>query len=90
MPIKLKEKSLDEMKKDAIKDSVDARGYAKGGMVKKPMGYAKGGMTFKPCAGCPSAAKCKSAGQCMKKNGSGKKPMGYAKGGMVQKMPKAC
>ncbi len=36
MPIKLKEKSLDEMKKDAIKDSVDARGYAKGGMVKKP------------------------------------------------------
>jgi len=35
MPIKAKEKSLDEMKKDAIKDSVDVRGYAKGGMVKK-------------------------------------------------------
>jgi hypothetical protein len=55
-----------------------------------PMGYAKGGMTFKPCAGCSSAAKCKSMGQCMKKSGAGKKPMGYAKGGMVQKMPKAC
>ena len=52
--------------------------------------YAKGGMTFKPCAGCPSVAKCKSMGQCMKKSGAGKKPMGYAKGGMVQKMPKAC
>jgi len=36
MPIKAKEKSLDEMKKDAIKNSVDVRGYAKGGMVKKP------------------------------------------------------
>ena len=76
MPIKLKEKSLDEMKKDAIKNSVDARGYAKGGMVKKPtakkapskpMGYAKGGMTFKPCAGCPSPAKCKAMGACMAK-----------------------
>ncbi len=78
MAIKLKEKSLDEMKKDAIKNSVDVRGYA------------KGGMTFKPCAGCSSAAKCKSMGQCMKKSGAGKKPMGYAKGVMVQKMPKAC
>ena len=71
MPIKLKSKSLDEMKKDAIKDSVDARGYAKGGMVKKPtakpMGYAKGGMTFKPCAACPNAAKCKAMGKCMAK-----------------------
>ena len=66
MPIKLKEKSLDEMKKDAIKDSVDARGYAKGGMVKKPtakgmkkggmvkkpMGYAKGGMVHKMPKAC--------------------------------------
>ena len=22
---------------------------------------------FKPCAGCPSPAKCKAAGKCMKK-----------------------
>jgi hypothetical protein len=35
--------------------------------AKKPMGYAKGGMTFKPCAGCPSPAKCKAMGKCMKK-----------------------
>lgn len=33
----------------------------------KPMNYAKGGMVFKPCAGCPSPAKCKAAGKCMKK-----------------------
>jgi hypothetical protein len=73
MPIKLKEKSLDDMKKDAISSSVDARGYKKGGMVKKPaakkpMGYAKGGMAFKPCAGCPNAAKCKAMGKCMAKS----------------------
>ena len=47
MPLKLKEKSLDEMKKDAISGSVAERGYKKGGMVKKPakkpMGYASGG-----------------------------------------------
>jgi hypothetical protein len=71
MPIKLKSKSLDEMKKDAISNSVAERGYKKGGMVKKPtakpMGYAKGGMTFKPCAACPNAAKCKAMGKCMAK-----------------------
>ena len=47
MPIKAKEKSLDEMKKDAIKNSVDVRGYAKGGMVKKPMSYKDGGKVMK-------------------------------------------
>ena len=36
MPLKLKEKTLDEMKKDAISNSVAERGYKKGGMVKKP------------------------------------------------------
>jgi hypothetical protein len=71
MPIKLKQKTLDEMKKDAISNSVAERGYKKGGIVKKapskPMGYAKGGMAFKPCAGCPNATKCKAMGKCMKK-----------------------
>jgi len=33
----------------------------------KPLAYKKGGMVFKPCAGCPSPAKCKAMGKCMKK-----------------------
>jgi len=51
MPIKLKEKSLDEMKKDAISSSVAERGYKKGGMPMKmkdgkkvPIFMNKGGM----------------------------------------------
>ena len=36
---------------------------------KKPMTYKKGGMVFKPCTNCPTPAKCKSAGKCMKKMG---------------------
>lgn len=28
---------------------------------------AKKKMMFKPCAGCPSPAKCKAMGKCMKK-----------------------
>ena len=51
MPIKLKEKSLDEMKKDAISNSVAERGYKKGGMPMKmkdgkkvPIFMNKGGM----------------------------------------------
>jgi hypothetical protein len=27
---------------------------------------------FKPCPGCPTPAKCKKAGKCMKKAGGGK------------------
>lgn len=54
-------------KKPGVKKAAGGMGMKKGGMVKKPMGYAKGGMTFKPCAGCPSPAKCKAMGQCMKK-----------------------
>jgi hypothetical protein len=34
---------------------------------KKPMSYKAGGRVFKPCAGCPSPAKCRSAGKCAKK-----------------------
>jgi hypothetical protein len=33
----------------------------------KPMAYKKGGMVFKPCASCPSPAKCRAMGKCMKK-----------------------
>ena len=33
--------------------------YGKKPATKKPM--------FKPCKGCPSPAKCKAAGKCMKK-----------------------
>jgi hypothetical protein len=55
MPLKLKEKSLDEMKKDAISGSVAERGYKNGGKV------------MKPCSGCSSPAKCKAAGKCMGK-----------------------
>lgn len=34
---------------------------------KKPMPYKKGGVVFKPCAACPSPAKCRGAGKCLKK-----------------------
>ncbi len=51
MPIKAKDKSLDEMKKDAISSSVAERGYKKGGMPMKmkdgkkvPIFMNKGGM----------------------------------------------
>ena len=37
--------------------------------TKKPMSYKKGGMVFKLCAKCPSPAKCKAAGKCVKKAG---------------------
>ena len=41
MPIKAKEKSLDEMKKDVISSSVAERGYKKGGMAASSMGKVK-------------------------------------------------
>ena len=48
---------------------------------------------FKPCEGCPSPAKCKSAGKCMAKEGKGKPtlaimigmPKKMNKGGMANK-----
>lgn len=46
-------------------------------------GYKDGGKVMKPCAGCPSPAKCKAMGKCMK----GK---GYANGGMVKVKGKNC
>jgi hypothetical protein len=39
---------------------------AKGGMAKSKIKAKKPG--FKPCAGCPSPAKCKAAGKCLKKS----------------------
>lgn len=41
----------------------------KGMNKQKTMAYAKGGMTFKPCSNCPTPAKCKKAGKCLKKAG---------------------
>ena len=42
--------------------------FKKGGTaMKKPVAKKKGGMAFKPCKGCPTHAKCKAAGKCLKK-----------------------
>jgi hypothetical protein len=82
--------SLDEKKRDAIKNSVDARGYKKGGMAKAKMmagggmmkkGYAAGGMpmTMKDGKRVPTfAADGKGA---MAKGGTAKAKM-MAGGGM--------
>ena len=86
MPIKLKEKSLDEMKKDAISNSVAERGYKKGGMPMKmkdgkkvPIFMNKGGMAAssmgKVKTAAPSkdgvATKGKTKGTQVKMAGSG-------------------
>jgi hypothetical protein len=34
--------------------------------MKKPVAKKKGGMAFKTCKGCPTPAKCKAAGKCLK------------------------
>ena len=92
MPIKPKEKSLDEKKKDVITDSVNARGYKKGGMAQAKMmagggmmkkGYAAGGMpmTMKDGKRVPTfAADGKGA---MAKGGTAKAKM-MAGGGMAK------
>jgi hypothetical protein len=49
----MRRKDEDEAKRKAV------AGYKKGGKV--PM------KAFKACAGCPSPAKCKAMGKCMKK-----------------------
>jgi hypothetical protein len=38
----------------------------KSSAVKKPVAKKKGGMAFKTCRGCPTPAKCKAAGKCLK------------------------
>jgi hypothetical protein len=52
------------------KEAEDKTKMAKGGAVKK---------AFKPCEGCPSPAKCKAAGKCLKAK--------MAKGGKATKSP---
>lgn len=53
------------MKKSMTKKGV---GYKGGGKIKeKPMAYKKGGKVFKACATCPTPAKCKKMGKCLKK-----------------------
>ena len=82
MPIKLKEKSLDEMKKDAISSSVAERGYKKGGMPMKmkdgkkvPIFMNKGGMKKMAAGGSASAradgvaTKGKTKGKMLAKGG---------------------
>ncbi len=56
-------------KAKAEKEKEKEKKMAKGGDVKK----------FKPCEGCPSPAKCKAAGKCLKAK--------MAKGGKVGKTP---
>lgn len=38
-----------------------------GGSIMNPYKMAKGGPVFKTCPGCPTPAKCKAAGKCLKK-----------------------
>jgi hypothetical protein len=52
------------------KEAEDKTKMAKGGAVKK---------AFKPCDACPSPAKCKAAGKCLKAK--------MAKGGSASKKP---
>jgi hypothetical protein len=71
MPIKLKEKSLDDMKKDAISSSVAERGYKKGGLPMKmkdgkkvPIFAAKGGGIESKGKTKGKMIKMKSGGYC--------------------------
>jgi hypothetical protein len=57
---------------DTIRQGMGATKKARGGTVqkssavKKPVAKKKGGMAFKTCKGCPTPAKCKAAGKCLK------------------------
>jgi hypothetical protein len=59
---------------DTIRKGMGATKKARGGTVqkssavKKPVAKKKGGMAFKTCRGCPTPAKCKAAGKCLKKS----------------------
>ena len=59
MPLKLMTESAMRRKDDDEAKRKAVAGYKKGGKV--PM------KAFKACAGCPSPAKCKAMGKCMKK-----------------------
>jgi hypothetical protein len=57
---------------DTIRKGLGTTKKARGGTVqkssavKKPVAKKKGGMAFKTCKGCPTPAKCKAAGKCLK------------------------
>jgi hypothetical protein len=57
---------------DTIRKGMGATKKARGGTVqkssavKKSVAKKKGGMAFKTCKGCPTPAKCKAAGKCLK------------------------
>ena len=90
MPLKLKEKSLDDMKKDAILGSVAERGYKKGGMPMKmkdgkkvPIFMNKGGMAASSMGKVKTAAPSKD-GVAIKGKTKGKM-IAMAKGGKTMK-----
>ena len=90
MPLKLKEKSLDDMKKDAILGSVAERGYKKGGMPMKmkdgkkvPIFMNKGGMAASSMGKVKTAAPSKD-GVAIKGKTKGKM-IAMAKGGKAMK-----
>lgn len=82
MPLKLKEKSLDEMKKDAISRSVAERGYKNGGMVKE-----YGGKEKYASKGAMKKHEGKEGPKKEKMEGMGK---GYSMGGKVLVKGKNC
>lgn len=94
MPIRPKDKSIDEMKKDVISNSVAERGYKKGGMAmvmkdgKKIPAFAakKGGMTKKMNMGGMAYAKGGSASS----RADGIAVKGKTKGKMLAKGGKTC
>jgi hypothetical protein len=95
MPIKLKEKSLDEMKKDAISNSVAERGYKKGGMPMKmkdgkkvPIFMNKGGMAASSMGKVKTAAPSKD-GVAVKGKTKGKM-ITMSKGGKAMKSGGMC
>jgi hypothetical protein len=90
MPIKAKDKSLDEMKKDAISSSVAERGYKKGGMPMKmkdgkkvPIFMNKGGMAASSMGKVKTAAPSKD-GVAVKGKTKGKM-ITMSKGGKAMK-----
>jgi len=90
MPIKLKDKSLDDMKKDAISGSVAERGYKKGGMPMKmkdgkkvPIFMNKGGVAASKMGAVKTAAPSKD-GVAVKGKTKGKM-IAMAKGGKTMK-----
>ena len=70
---KIQEEDTPNFFLETIRKGMGVTKKARGGTVqkssaaKKPVAKKKGGMAFKPCKGCPTPAKCKAAGKCLKK-----------------------